>query len=145
MPTNYLPCMPISTINENKLLKNVLLLLPLLSFFAIRITHYRGGESDSLFYMMAVLLGGLILEADIFLVHVLIGIILVTTYYIFSLYKRKNILLPLAGLLAIWAYILVSFRGLFSTDVYVFSSLPYFIFTVVVLGVKLKEQKSATL
>lgn len=145
MPTDYSAFMPISTINENRLLKNVMLLLPLISFLAIRITHYRGGESDSLFYMMAVLLDGLILEADIFLVHVLLSIILVTTYYIFSLYKRKNILLPLAGLLAIWVYILVSFRGLFSTHVYVFSSLPYFIFTVVALAVKLKEQKSATL
>lgn len=145
MPTDYSAFMPISTINENRLLKNVLLLLPLVSFLGIRITHYRGGESDSLFYVVGILVSGLILKADIFLVHVSLSIVLVSAYYIFSLYKRKNILLPLAGLLAIWVYILVSFKGLFSTDVYVFSSLPYFIFTVVVLGVKLKEQKSDAL
>lgn len=145
MPTDYLPCMPISTINENRLLKNVFLLLPLVSFLAIRITHYMDGGADSLFYVVGILVSGLILKGDIFLVHVSLSLVLVSAYYIFSLYKRKNILLPLAGLLAIWVYILVSFRGLFSTDVYVFSSLPYFIFTVVVLGVKLKEQKSATL
>lgn len=135
--------MPVNTVHEpvqKSLLNKALLWLPLLSFLAIRITHYMGGGSDSLFYIVGVLVSGLILKGDVFLVYVSSSIVLVSAYYIFSVFKSKSILFPLAGLLVIRFYILFSFRGLFNVGVYMLSSAPYFISTGVFLFFKFKHK-----
>jgi hypothetical protein len=111
--------------------KHILCWLLLFSFYSIRISDYRGASSDTLMYVIYVIVSNFIVNRSVFLLDVSLVIIFAGIYYAYCVLKNKNLVIPLLVLMLVWAGILCFYSGLFRESLFLLSSIPFFLLTVI--------------